>query len=88
MKFGTPNHATELSNKMMDSLGRYLDILSRAVTNGGSTSEQYTENFTNLENSIVTLTETNKNQQDDIWALLEENTNMKNKVATPDAGGG
>ena len=60
MKFGTVKHATELSDEMVDSLGGYLEKLSGAVTSGGSTCKQYSENFTKLSNSIVTLTDTDK----------------------------
>ena len=57
------------------------------MTNGGSTFEQYSENFTKLANSIVTLTYTNKNHQDELRALREENANLKKKMETPYTGG-
>ena len=69
LNFGTDNHAMAITDEMVDSLVGYLDNLSGAVTNGGSTFEQYSENFTKLANSIVTLTGTNKKQQAELRAL-------------------
>ena len=88
MKFSTANPATALSNKMVESLGGYLDNLAGAVTNGGSKFEQYSENFMKLSNSIVTMMDTNKKEQAELQDLREENANLKKKVVVPDAGGG
>ena len=71
VNFSTSDHATTLTNKMVDSLCGYLDNLSGAVTNRGSTFEQYSRNFTNLANNIVTLTDTNQNQQAELRDLRE-----------------
>ena len=79
---------TSLYDEMVDSLGGYLNNIFGTVTNKGSIFEQYSKFFTNLANSIVTLTDTNKKNQADLWDLREENAYPKNKVATPDDGGG
>ena len=73
---------------MVDSLGGYLNNIFGTVTNKGSIFEQYSKNFTKLANSIVTLTDTNKNQQAELRALREDNANLKKNVVTPDADGG
>ena len=86
--FGTADHATVLSNEVVDFLGRYLNNLFGVVMNGGSTFEQYLENFTDLANSIVMLTDTNNKQQSVLWDLHKENANLNKKVETPEAGGG
>jgi len=85
VKFGAANQPTD---EMVDSLAGYLDNMAAAVTNGGSTFEQYAENFTKLADSIVTLTDTNKKQQAELRALREENASLKKKLAASDAGGG
>ena len=72
---------------MVDSIGGYLDNLAGTVTNLGSAFEKYAENFMELENSIITLMDTNNNQQAELRALYEDNLNLKKKVATPNAGG-
>ena len=73
---------------MVESLGKYLDNLAGAVTNRCSTFEKYSKNFTKLDNSIVTLTYTNKKWYSELQSLCKENVNLNNKVAMPDADGG
>ena len=77
MNFGTVEHTTAISKEMLDSLGRYLDNLDGAVTNGDSTFEQYSENFKNLANIIVTLTDMNKNRQAELRSVRKENATQK-----------